>query len=152
DKLLDSTNAYEASLMETGVSDERKKEIYTLQRLVQDFRNFFSAYNDFFFSSTLLEHYQSEGVQYQFILSQALSNTRDGWKELTWVIAQRKLFAADLQNADTQVKALYSLFTTPKNEAPVTYFDKMYAITRSVFQSVPLIAIPFGQYYDGLFQ
>jgi hypothetical protein len=143
DYLLGKMQEYRGRLKQNGLPH--------IAESLREFTAFFAAYNDYFRSPARLQTYFDAGHFYQHTLSRALDKTREAWKTLSWAVSQRDLYGDDLRTTDKHAGLLYERFLLRGDVAedtPITYFDKEYHITRSPFQTRPLIATPLGQFLD----
>lgn len=83
-------------------------------------------------------------------LSKALRSLQHEWETISRACGQRKMdeFKAYLVDADGQAQEYYDSFLgyKPTDVPPITYFGKLYAISRYVFTPYPLISIPLLVY------
>lgn len=85
-------------------------------------------------------------------LNTALGSLQEQWAVISRACEQREIpeFKDRLKDADKQAKEYYERFHGYKADdvKPITYFEKLYAITRYVFTRYPLISIPLQVFND----
>jgi len=119
-----------------------------LADLLKEFNNFAHEYFDY-----IAKTYPSESeTSLSQDLSTALGSLQQEWAVISRACEQREIeeFKEWLAKADAYAQNYYSRFLGYKvsNADPITYFEKLYAITRYAFTPYPLISIPLYVFND----
>lgn len=119
-----------------------------IARLLNQFSHFACSYYN------AIEHAATE-TDSPDVFDTALNRLQREWVTISQACQQRKVTQLQgiLETADNQAEMFYSRFigfwlngqlvSEQARVKPITYFEKVYAITRYVFTSFPLISIPF---------
>lgn len=144
-----------------NLAGQWKKEINDkkITVLLEEFSKFASEYFAYFadIESTRRAKQLSSGrrepsLQESYELSTVLGRLQQEWTIISRACGQRRIkeYEDMLQNADGQAARYYARFSGYKGDSklpPITYFEKLYAITRTPFAPYPpLISIPLQVY------
>lgn len=129
----------------------------SLQKLLEEFQVFAFKYFDWI-SKNIPRH--RDNREKRRILFKALSNLEEEWAIISRACLQREntLFRHQLEETDKYAEELYERFTyfgmSPNNAQimPVTYYGKLYAITRYAFTKIPILSIPMHTLGNPQFQ
>ncbi len=123
-----------------------------LATLLENFRTFSHSYFDWIIKNHSLNNRQSR--QTRHVLYKALTNLSDEWSIIHRACLQREnlIFRNELLDTDEAARHLYvkfkvfdNLYKNNEDEnllMPVTYYGKLFSITRYVFTNVPILSVP----------
>ena len=119
-----------------------------LANLLEEFRAFAYAYFDH-----VIDTYPGDSApSLSHDLHRALRTLQEEWAVICRACEQREIveFEGFLSKADAYAQNYYARFLGAKasHAEPITYFEKLYAITRYAFTPYPLVSIPLYFFND----
>jgi hypothetical protein len=114
----------------------------SIQRAVEEFRNFFVGYANYFWGLQSGEWFGSDQT-YESVLNRALENTRGLWMQFSLAINQRcnPVYQKDLTEADSIAQDILEQSGDVVRGMPILYFEKSFQISRHPYQTYPLLGI-----------
>ncbi|NJN94085.1 MAG: hypothetical protein HC875_08310 [Anaerolineales bacterium] len=128
-------------------SDSRFSVRNEIQEEIKKFQSFFTAYRNYFLQNEVIEQYSDQATQ-SFVLSKVMEKTVENWSILSKAIDQRYNTSLNphLEQLDQKAYEFYKRFEVAGNgNKPITYFGKVFNLTRFPYDAAPLLGVPFDR-------
>jgi len=138
--------------LQRQIQDAKKEEAPPrrddILNALDDFREFFQDYNAYFRRPEVKAQIGDQTTE-SHVLATALEKTVQNLATLSRAIDQRynPMYREELIKADVQAHKLYRRFKGyDEGRLPMTYFQRIYNLTRFAYRSLPLLAIPLDRF------